>query len=57
MFRLVSGILSICGVTHGPRFLKLHVVPSCRFLQHESLNHDVTQDSTRLFLSFSVHNN
>ena len=41
---------------HDPRSLKLHVVPSCRFVQHESLNHYVKQVSVRLVVSSSVHN-
>ena len=39
-----------------PRSLKLHAVPGCRFVQHESLNHCVTMDTIRRFLSFAAHN-
>ena len=65
MFRLVFGTLSILGIAHDPRPLKLHVVASCRLVQHESLDHDVehqflnldvTQGNIRLVLSFPVHN-
>ena len=43
MFRLVYGILSILGSAHDPRSLKLRVIPSCIFVQHESPNREVTQ--------------
>ena len=52
MLRRAPGILSIFGLARDLRSLKLHVVPGCRFLPHESLNHDVTQDSTRRVLPF-----
>ena len=51
MFRLVS-IVGIFGIAHDPRSLKLHVVPNCRFVQHESLDHYMRQDSIRRFLLF-----
>ena len=52
MFRLVSGILGTFGVAHDLRSLKLHVVPGCRFAQHESLNHYVTLNGIRRFCLF-----
>ena len=56
MFRLVWSISGIFGIALDLRSLKSHVVSGCRFVQHESLNHYVTQDSIRRVLSFSVHN-
>ena len=56
LFRLFFGFLSIWAIEHDPRSLKLHVVPSCRFVQHESLNLDVTQDINQFFLYSSVYN-
>ena len=34
MFCLVFGILRIFGIAHDPRSLRLHVVPSYRFVEH-----------------------
>ena len=52
MFRLVSSILDIFSMAHGPRSLKLPVVPGCRFVEHGPLNHCVTQQSFRRILFF-----
>ena len=52
MFHLVFDILSIFGIEHDPRSLRLHVAPGCCFVQYEFLHLDVIQDSSRLFLIF-----
>ena len=52
MFRLVFGILGILGIAHAPPYLKLHVVPGCRFIQHESQEHDATRKVFDTFLFF-----
>ena len=44
------------GIAHDPPPLQIHVVPGCRFVQHDFLNLDVTQSSYRRVLSFPVHN-
>ena len=52
MSGLVFDIGSICGTEHGLRSLRLHVIPSYRFVRHEFLHLDVIQDSNRLVLIF-----
>ena len=37
MYRPAFGIHSRFGIQHNLRSLRLHVVPSCRFVQHELL--------------------
>ena len=44
MFRLVFEIYSKLGIEHDLRSLRLHVVPGCRFVQHELLNLDVIRE-------------
>ena len=48
--------LAYLAIEHDLRSLRLHVVPGCPSVQHASPNHDVIQDSNRLFLCFPVRN-
>ena len=62
MFRLVSGSFSMSGIEAYValntifNLETLHVVPSCRFVQHEFLNLDVIEDSNRFLPPSSVNN-
>ena len=37
------------GTEHDLRFLKLHVIPSYRSVEHDFLNLDMVQSGSRLF--------
>ena len=56
MSRMVFGIWSMFGIEHDLRSLRIHVVPSYRFVEHDFLNHNVIQGCTWLLLHFSVNN-